>query len=91
MVIGKLKEIGFETTEDEHDADFYYILKVKVEDDHYPEEELKVSEVNSKNGNDTFSPHSPKILYVYELICIGRCAYKRAGTVSGSVTGKGKI
>ncbi len=63
-LVSKLRDIGYETTEEEHSADFYYVLKVKVEDDQYSGEELKVSEVNAKNGNDTFSPHSPKVLYV---------------------------
>lgn len=26
-------------------------------------EEMGIMEVNSQNGNDTFSPHSPKVLY----------------------------
>lgn len=63
-LVVKLNEIGFETTEDEHNADFYYVLKVKVEDDQYLGEELKVSDVDSANGNNTFSQHSPKVLYV---------------------------
>ena len=43
-------------------ADFYYVLKVKVVDDHYSYDELKLSDINSQNSNDTFSPYSPKVL-----------------------------
>lgn len=46
-----------------HHADFYYVLKVTVEDESFSKDELKISEVNSQNGNDTFSPHSPKVLF----------------------------
>ena len=61
-LVEKLKGLGYDTDEERHQADFYYALRVRVEDDHYPSAELKISEVNRQNGNDTFSPHSPKVL-----------------------------
>lgn len=61
-LVNKLCELGFDTDEEKHHADFYYVLKVKVEDDQYSADELKISDVNLQNGNDTFSPHSPKVV-----------------------------
>lgn len=55
--------MGFETDENRHHADFYYVLKVRVEAEDYQREKMKISEVNNKNGNDTFSPHSPKVMF----------------------------
>lgn len=34
-LIDRLKKQGYETVEEQHNADFYYILKVKVVDDAY--------------------------------------------------------
>lgn len=51
------------TDEDSHHADFYYVLKVKVEAENYQREEFKITVVNNQNGNDTFSPHSPKVMF----------------------------
>lgn len=62
-LVYRLCDMGFDTDEEEHFADFYYVLTVEVEDDQYTLDELKILEVNSQNGNDTFSPHSPKVLY----------------------------
>lgn len=61
-LVQRLIEQGYQTVEDRHHADFYYVLTVKVVNVHISEDELKLSDVNSKNGNDTFSPHSPKII-----------------------------
>ena len=61
-LVDKLRGQGFDTNEDNHQADFYYVLKVKVEDEQYAKDELKIVDVNLQNGNDTFSPHSPKVL-----------------------------
>lgn len=58
----RLKEQGYHTDETKHHADFYYVLKVKVEDEEYSYDEINISDVNSQNGNDTFSPHSPKVI-----------------------------
>ncbi len=61
-LVNRLQNQGFDTNEEDHYADFYYVLKVRVESDSYSEDELRIQEVNSKNGNDTFSPHSPKVI-----------------------------
>lgn len=62
-LVNNLRNMGFETDENRHHADFYYVLKVKVEAEDYQCEKMKISEVNNKNGNDTFSPHSPKVMF----------------------------
>ncbi len=62
-LVNNLRNMGFETNEESHQADFYYVLKVKVEAEDYQREELEITEVNNQNGNDTFSPHSPKVLF----------------------------
>lgn len=61
-LVDRLKKQGYDTAEGQHNADFYYILKVKVVDDAYSSSELDVSVVSTQNGNDTYSPHSPKII-----------------------------
>lgn len=44
-------------------ADFYYVLRVKVVSE-CSETTLTITEVNNQNGNDTFSPHSPKVVSI---------------------------
>lgn len=61
-LVERLKCQGYHTDETKHHADFYYVLRVKVADENYPCEERKLSDVNAQNGNDTFSPHSPKVV-----------------------------
>lgn len=61
-LVDRLKKQGYETAEEQHNADFYYVLKVKVVDDAYSSSELDVSAVSTQNGNDAYSPHSPKII-----------------------------
>ena len=61
-LVEKLRSTGFRTSEENHNADFYYVLRVRVEDDNFPRDTLKIMDVNIQNGNDTFSPHSPKVL-----------------------------
>ena len=61
-MVEKLGQKGITTSEEKHHADFYYVLTVKVIDDNYQMEEMNVDEVSNQNGNDTFSPHSPKVL-----------------------------
>lgn len=61
-----MREEGYNTDETKHHADFYYVLSVKVENDAYPPDEVKISEINAQNGNDTFSPHSPKVVLIDE-------------------------
>lgn len=61
-LVERLKCQGYDTDEAKHHADFYYVLRVKVVDENYPCEERKISDINAQNGNDTFSPHSPKVV-----------------------------
>ena len=61
-LVAKLQEQGYQTTEEDHHADFYYVLEVKVIADEFNGYEITTHELNSKYGNDSFSPHSPKIL-----------------------------
>lgn len=63
-LVERLNKQGFITTEDNHSADFYYVLKLKVVDDSCEEKELSVKEVDGQNGNDSYSPHSPKIVNI---------------------------
>ncbi len=46
----------------ERSADFYYVLKVEVEYTDRVRISCKIDELNGFNGNDTFSPHSPKVV-----------------------------
>ena len=46
----------------ERTADFYYVLKVEIESCTVPKISCNNSDLNSVNGNDTFSPHSPKVV-----------------------------
>ena len=66
-LVQRLKDMGYMTEEKNHHADFYYVMTVKVISDSASRVELKSSEVNAINGNDSFSPHSPKVL-PFELI-----------------------
>lgn len=66
-LVKALKDIGYETDEQKHYADFYYVLKVRVINDNYKTDEFKTSFINSKNGNDTFSPHTPKVMLMSDL------------------------
>lgn len=62
-LVDKLLDMGFDTSENAHHADFYYVLTVKVADSQYAQDEYIFSDVNNQNGNDTFSPLSPKVLH----------------------------
>lgn len=61
-LVSNLRAMGYDTDEDSHHADFYYVLKVEVEAEDKQREEFAITEVNNQNGNDTFSPHSPKVM-----------------------------
>lgn len=61
-LVKRLQKLGYTTSEEKHYADFYYAITVEVIDDACLPVEYKITEVNSQNGNDTFSPHSPKVL-----------------------------
>ncbi len=66
-LVKKLKGLGYVTDEKKHHADFYYVLNVRVINDNYKTDEFKTSFINSKNGNDTFSPHTPKVILMRDL------------------------
>lgn len=65
-LVARLEMQGFKTDEGKHHADFYYVLKVKVVDDACDLKEMEVSQISMQNGNDAYSPHSPKIF------CLGK-------------------
>ena len=46
----------------ERSADFYYVLKVEIVSCTEPKISCEKSVLNGVNGNDTFSPHSPKVV-----------------------------
>lgn len=46
----------------ERSADFYYVLKVEIVSSTEPNISCKNSDLNGVNGNDTFSPHLPKVV-----------------------------
>ncbi len=61
-LVRKLNKLGYMTDEAHHHADFYYVMSVKVINDAEPRISLRIEDVNAMNGNDNFSPHSPKVL-----------------------------
>ena len=61
-LVQRLIKQGYHTKEEFHQADFYYALTVRVIDDNCAALSIPTAEINAKNGNDTFSPHSPKII-----------------------------
>ena len=61
-LLKKLGELGYVTDAEHHHADFYYVMRVKVINDCIPKVTLRIADVNAVNGNDSFSPHSPKVL-----------------------------
>ena len=61
-LVKQLKNLGYNTSIEQHYADYYYVLHVEVNDVSVPHKRLTIDEVNNKNGNDTYSPHSPKVL-----------------------------
>ena len=61
-LIDKLNEQGYSTSDKNHHADFYYVMKLKVIEDSLPFESKSVKDINHINGNDSFSPHSPKVI-----------------------------
>lgn len=57
-----LAETGYVTEEESHKADYYFIIKVKVIDTEYGNEELKIDYVNEQYGNDASTPMNPKVV-----------------------------
>lgn len=62
-LVERLNKQGYITTVDNHHADFYYVMKVKVMDDSLILDRRPMREITTANGNDSFSPHSPRIIY----------------------------
>ncbi len=63
-LVNKLVEQGYETSVDQHQADFYYVMKLRVTSNSECIESKKIRDVNGQNGNDSFSPHSPKVIMI---------------------------
>ena len=66
-LVERLNVQGYKTNERNHHADFYYVLKVKVIGNMCNLKEIGVDEISLQNGNDAYSPHSPKIFYMEDL------------------------
>lgn len=63
-LVKKLNEQGYSTSIENHHADFYYVMRLKVIDDSLPFESKSMKDINHINGNDSFSPHSPKVIII---------------------------
>lgn len=61
-LVRRLRKQGYETCEEQHSADFYYVLKVKVMEDTCCIRKMDASAVNTQNGNDGYGLYSPKII-----------------------------
>ena len=62
-LVKRLIKQGYATDETRHHADFYFVLSVRVDDDKCTKDEFTTHAINVQNGNDSFSPHSPKVIY----------------------------
>lgn len=60
-LVTKLKSLGYSTKIEAHSADFYYLVEIKVSEQ-IGKQFVPMQNIDSVNGNDTFSPHSPKII-----------------------------
>ena len=54
--------IGYERNRGSQGADFHYVLSVEVENAAVVPLSLACGLVDGQNGNDAFSPHSPKLV-----------------------------
>ena len=63
-LVKKLNKQGYRTSIENHHADFYYVMRLKVIDDSLPSESKSIKDINHINGNDSFSPHSPKVIII---------------------------
>ena len=61
-LVTRLGRIGYVTSVEEHRADFYYVLNLRVEQVLEETDRIEVAKINAQNGNDTFSPHMPKVI-----------------------------
>lgn len=62
QLIKALDAQGCHTTASQHHAEYYYTMKVRVISTEAGDFSLNPSEVDAQNGNDSFSPYSPKVL-----------------------------
>lgn len=63
-LVKKLNKQGYSTSIENHHADFYYVMRLKVIDNSLPFESKSMKDINHINGNDSFSPHSPKVIII---------------------------
>ncbi len=61
-LVERLNKQGYITSIEDHHADFYYMMKVKVVNNLLEAEIRSVREINGLNGNDSFSLHSPRVV-----------------------------
>ena len=66
-LVKKLNKQGYSTSVKNHHADFYYVMRLKVIDDSLPLELKSIKDINYINGNDSFSPHSPKVITIDDI------------------------
>ena len=66
-LVNCLTSQNYLTSEKNHRADYYYLMKVRVMDNQISGAICKINEVNLRNGNDSYSPHSPKVLTMEQL------------------------
>ena len=58
----RLASIGYVRDRGKQGADFYNVLTMQVEDNAVEPLSLACSEVDGQNGNNAYSPHSPKLV-----------------------------
>ena len=58
----RLAALGYERERGSFGADFYYVLNLQIECDDVEPLSLAHNVVNAQNGNDAFSPHSPRLV-----------------------------
>lgn len=58
----RLASLGYVRDRGQQGADFYYVLYLQVEDDSVEPLSLARGDVDGQNGNNAFSPHSPKLV-----------------------------
>ena len=62
VLADRLAGLGYVRDREKQGADYYYVLTMQVEHDAIEPLSLACSEVDGQNGNDAFSPHSPKLV-----------------------------
>lgn len=62
ILVTRLQSIGMNSDAKAHNADFYYIMRIRVINDKADEILLPISVVDNQNGNNAFSPWIPRII-----------------------------